>query len=200
MMDVDVVIVGAGCAGLAAARRLRAERRRFAVVEAMHRIGGRAWTMTTDSGVPFDIGCAWVHAAGRNPFCPEAQAAGWTLHHHDWGLDHLWFAKRRATPEEMERVAAADAALQACLEAHEVPYDRLSDLIADCHCLQANSTFAGPMDFGADHDEISIADHRAAADLDRNSFTKEGYGALIHRWRADVPVARFVASSGTGRG
>ena len=104
------------------------------------------------------------------------------------GLDHLWFGKRRATPEEMARVAEADAALQACLEAHEGPDDRLSSLIADCHCLRANSTFSGPMDFGADDDEISIADYKAAADLDPNYFTREGYGALIHRWGADVPV------------
>lgn len=188
MTDVDVVVVGAGCAGLAAAKRLSDAGLSFRVVEAMDRIGGRAWTTTTDFGVPFDIGCAWLHAADRNPFFPEAQAAGWTLHHHDMGLDHLWFGKRRATPEEMARVAEADAALQACLEAHEGPDDRLSSLIADCHCLRANSTFSGPMDFGADDDEISIADYKAAADLDPNYFTREGYGALIHRWGADVPV------------
>ncbi|MFN6925439.1 MAG: FAD-dependent oxidoreductase [Tabrizicola sp.] len=56
MTDVDVVIVGRGRAGLAAARRLRAEGLSFAVFEAMNRIGGRAWTTTTDFGVPFDIG------------------------------------------------------------------------------------------------------------------------------------------------
>lgn len=188
MTDVDVVIVGAGCAGLAAAKRLRDAGLTFRVVEAMDRIGGRAWTTTSDFGVPFDIGCAWLHAADRNPFFPEAQAAGWTLYHHDMGLDHLWFGKRRATAEEMARVAAADAALQACLEAHDGPDDRLSSLIADCHCLRANSTFAGPMDFGADDDEISIEDYKAAADLDPNYFTREGFGALIHRWGADVPV------------
>lgn len=188
MTDEDVVVVGAGCAGLAAAKRLREAGLSFRVVEAMDRIGGRAWTTTADFGVPFDIGCAWLHAADRNPFFPEAQAAGWTLYHHDMGLDHLWFGKRRATGEEMARVAAADAALQACLDAHRGPDDRLSSLIADCHCLRANSTFSGPMDFGADDDEISIADFKAAADLDPNYFTREGYGALIHRWGEDVPV------------
>ena len=188
MTDVDVVIVGAGCAGLAAAKRLRAAGASFVVLEAMNRIGGRALTTSDDFGLPFDIGCAWLHAADRNPFFPEAEAAGWTLHHHDMGLDHLWFGKRRATSEEMGRVAAADAALNACLAAHAGPDDRLSSLIADCHYLRANSTFAGPMDFGADDDEISVADYNAAADLDPNYFTKEGFGALIHRWGADVPV------------
>jgi len=188
MTEVDVVIVGAGCAGLAAAKRLRAAGANFVVLEAMDRIGGRALTTTDDFGVPFDIGCAWIHAADRNPFFAEAEMAGWTLHHHDMGLDHLWFGKRAATADEMLRVKAADAALNACLEAHDGPDDRLSSLIADCHCLRANSTFAGPMDFGADDDEISVEDFRSAADLDPNYFTKEGFGALIHRWGADVPV------------
>ncbi|MES2551902.1 MAG: NAD(P)-binding protein, partial [Pseudomonadota bacterium] len=51
MTDVDVVIVGAGCAGLAAAKRLRAAGLTFHVVEAMDRIGGRALTTTTDFGL-----------------------------------------------------------------------------------------------------------------------------------------------------
>lgn len=88
----------------------------------------------------------------------------------------------------MAKVKAADAVLAACLAAHSAPDDRLASLIGDCHRLRANSTFAGPMDFGADDDEISIADVRAAADLDPNSFTREGFGALIHAWGADVPV------------
>ena len=188
MGDVDVVVIGAGCAGLAAAKALRAAGRSFAVVEAMDRIGGRAWTTDSDFGVPFDIGCAWLHAGDRNPFYPEALAAGWTLYHHDMGLDHLYFGNRRASDDEMARVKAADAALAAAMAAHSGADDRLAALIADCHCLRANATFCGPMDFAADDDEISIADFNAAAELDPNFFTREGFGALVHRWGADVPV------------
>ncbi len=185
---VDVVIVGAGAAGLAAAKMLAALGRSFVVLEAMGRIGGRAWTTREDFGVPFDIGCAWLHAADRNPFLPEARAAGWTLHHHDMGLDHLYFGPRRASAEDMERMRGAELAMADCIARHQGAEDRLSAVLADCHYLRANSTFCGPMDFGADDDEISIADFRAAADLDPNYFTREGFGALIHRWGADVPV------------
>lgn len=76
MQDVDVVIIGAGSAGLAAAKTVRAAGLSFTVLEAMSRIGGRAWTSADAFGVPFDIGCAWLHAADRNPFYTEAQAAG----------------------------------------------------------------------------------------------------------------------------
>ncbi len=188
MTDVDVVIVGAGCAGLAAAKALRAAGLRFVVLEALDRIGGRALTSSADFGVPFDIGCAWLHAADRNPFYPEAQAAGWTLQHHDMGLDHLWFGKRRATAVEMAAEARAEAELAACIDRHKGGDDRLSTVVEACHALRANATYAGPMDFGADDDEISVTDFRSAADLDPNYFTREGYGALIHHWGADVPV------------
>ena len=189
MTDVDVVIVGAGCAGLAAAKRLRAAGLTFTVVEAMDRIGGRAWTTTDDFGVPFDIGCAWIHAADRNPFFPEAVAAGWTLQHHDMALDHLWFGKRKASPAEMAAEVRAAAELAACIERHKGESDRLSTLVEACHGLRASATFSGPMDYGADDDEISVTDFRSAAELDPNYFTKEGFGALIHRWGAEVPVS-----------
>jgi len=203
MQDVDVVIIGAGAAGLAAAKALRAGGRSFHVIEAMDRIGGRAWTTSTDFGVPFDIGCAWLHAADRNPFYPEAQAAGWTLHHHDAGLDHLYFGARKADPDDMARLALADTALAAAIEAHDGSGDRLGDLISTCHFLRANATYSGPMDFARDADEISVADYRAAECLDPNYFTKEGFGALIHRWGADVPVtldcpARWLRWTGPG--
>jgi len=191
MNDVDVVVVGAGSAGLAAARILREAGLSFAVLEAMGRIGGRAWTSSEHFGVPFDIGCAWLHAADRNPYFAEAQAAGWTLHHHDMNVDHLYYRKRKASAEELAEMKAADARLFALLSAHEVKEgddDRLGYLLSRGSAPRAAATFAGPMDFGADEDEISIRDFQAAADLDPNYFTREGFGALVARFGAGVPV------------
>lgn len=188
MEDVEVVIVGAGSAGLAAARTLEGAGRSFHVLEAMDRIGGRAFTSSEPFGVPFDIGCAWIHAADRNPYFAEAQGANWTLFHHDMNVDHLYFGTRRASEEEMAAVKAADAELALLVERHEGADDRLSGLLARGHALRAAMTFSGPMDFGQDDDEISISDFRAAADLDPNYFTKEGFGALVARFGAGVPV------------
>ncbi len=188
MEDVDVVIVGAGSAGLAAAKSLRTAGLTFKVFEAMNRIGGRAWTSTEHFGVPFDIGCAWLHAADRNPYFPEAEAAGWTLHHHDMNVDHLYYRKRKASEEEEAAMKAADTEISELLENHTGTDDRLSSLLAKGHATRAAATFAGPMDFGADEDEISIADFKAAADLEPNYFTYEGFGSLVARFGADVPV------------
>ncbi|WP_127521822.1 NAD(P)/FAD-dependent oxidoreductase [Mesorhizobium sp. Z1-4] len=188
MEDVEVVIVGAGSAGLAAARLLQQEGRSFRLIEAMDRIGGRAWTSDAPFGVPFDVGCAWLHAADRNPYFPEAEAAGWTLFHHDMNVDHLYFGSERASTEEIAEMKAADARLHAIIEAHDDNDDRLGSLIEKGSSVRAAATFCGPMDFGKDPDEISVTDYRSAADLDPNYFTKEGFGALVARFGADVRV------------
>ncbi len=187
MTDVDVVIVGAGAAGLAAAKALHAAGRTVRVLEAMNRIGGRSWTRSEDFGVPFDIGCAWLHAGDRNPFMADAERLGWTTRLHHMKLDHLYFGSRKASADELAAVTTADDRVAEAL-ARGAPDDRLSSLLGQGGAMRASATYAGPMDFGKDADEISIADFSAAADLCPDYFTREGFGALIAAWGADVPV------------
>jgi monoamine oxidase len=188
MVETDVVVVGAGAAGLAAAKTLRASGVACEVLEAMDRIGGRAFTSTREFGVPFDVGCAWLHAADRNPFFADAKEHGWALRYHDMSLDHLYFGDRKASPEEFAALVAAEAKLQRAIAEHDGSDDRLAALARACHVERAVSVFNGPMDFGKDDDEISVADFRAAEDLEPNYYTREGYGALVAHWGRDVPV------------
>src|SRR3954470_18852890 len=73
--DVDVAIVGAGAAGLAAAKRIAAAGRSFVVLEARSRIGGRVFT-DTSLGAPFDAGAEFIHWAERNPWKRIAEELG----------------------------------------------------------------------------------------------------------------------------
>ena len=59
-IDADVCVVGAGYAGLTAARRLARERVSVAVLEARDRVGGRVWTRQTEDGTPLDMGGTWI--------------------------------------------------------------------------------------------------------------------------------------------
>src|SRR4030081_292530 len=52
--DADIVVIGAGAAGIAAARRIQAANRKVIVVEAASQIGGRCQTDTASFEVPFD--------------------------------------------------------------------------------------------------------------------------------------------------
>ena len=60
--DPDVVVIGAGSAGIATARTLIAEGKSVIVLEARDRVGGRAWTESDTFGVPFDHGCSWIQS------------------------------------------------------------------------------------------------------------------------------------------
>ncbi|MEU9047619.1 MULTISPECIES: NAD(P)/FAD-dependent oxidoreductase [unclassified Kitasatospora] len=72
----DVIVVGAGISGLAAARYLADKGQTVLLLEARDRIGGRMWTSEQWSGVPVDMGASWIHGTDRNPITDLANAAG----------------------------------------------------------------------------------------------------------------------------
>lgn len=72
-----VIVVGAGMAGIAAARHLRRHGQEVLVLEARERIGGRIWTHKMDGGVCVDMGAAWVHHhTEKNPLWAEVKSYG----------------------------------------------------------------------------------------------------------------------------
>ncbi|MTE13623.1 FAD-dependent oxidoreductase [Nocardia sp. CT2-14] len=71
-----VIVVGAGIAGLAAARALADRGQDVVVLEARDRIGGRIWTSTQWPDVPVDLGASWIHGVDGNPIADLARKAG----------------------------------------------------------------------------------------------------------------------------
>lgn len=71
-----VVVVGAGVAGLAAARALRQAGRQVTVLEGRERIGGRVVTSRAWSDLPCDLGASWIQGARRNPVADLAETWG----------------------------------------------------------------------------------------------------------------------------
>mgnify|MGYP001047736483 CR=1 FL=1 len=66
-LDYDVVIIGAGAAGIAAGIELQKGNINFTILEARNRVGGRAYTdRETFQSTPIDLGASWIHSYGPN--------------------------------------------------------------------------------------------------------------------------------------
>src|SRR5260370_6153038 len=98
---IDVVIVGAGAAGIAAARRLAAAGRRFALLEAAATVGGRCITDAALFGVPFDRGAHWVHMPDINPVAKLGTQTGLDIYPAPPG-QRVRIRRRYAREGEME--------------------------------------------------------------------------------------------------
>jgi monoamine oxidase len=71
--DLDVVVVGAGIAGLSAASNLRSQGHKVLVLEGRDRIGGRVWTERSWQDIPLDMGASWIHGVTGNPITALSQ-------------------------------------------------------------------------------------------------------------------------------
>lgn len=75
MTDFDTIVIGAGIAGLTAARLLSDAGRRTVILEARDRIGGRVFTDRSD-GFVTDRGASWIHGIADSPVAAAAEAFG----------------------------------------------------------------------------------------------------------------------------
>lgn len=74
--DERIVVIGAGIAGLGAARELVRNGYDVIVLEARDRIGGRIWTNRDLEGIPLDLGASWIHGVEGNPITELAEHFG----------------------------------------------------------------------------------------------------------------------------
>lgn len=184
MSSLDLVIIGAGAAGIGAARAAAKAGLSCQVLEASHRIGGRAYTEGLAPGVPFDLGCHWLHVAQRNPLVLEADRLGFTLDREFSFTPRTWINGRYSTPAET------------------AAYGRYFDDVA----MRAETASSG----GQDAEVLSVLDQSSpwfapyahvfsvvnAADPDQVSAMDVGDSSVGSDWPVKQGLGRLIAALG----
>src|ERR1700694_2114006 len=141
--EADIVVIGAGAAGIAAARRIQAANRRVLVVEAGGHIGGRCLTDISTFEVPFDRGARWMHNPDTNPMIRLARNAGLDVFAAPLG-QKIRIGRRNA------RAGGTEEFLAALVRAHRT-IDEASRGKADVSCAsvlpKALGDWAGAVEF-----------------------------------------------------
>ena len=215
--EPDVIVVGAGLAGLTTAKDLLRAGKTVLVLEATGRIGGRAHTDRTfaapiENGVTkwlhgIDLGAGWIHGADHNPLRGLVDELGFTRAPSK--LDGAVFVgNHRLTPEEMQAFhAAAEQTEEAMAKARHAGLD-----LPASEFLPKSSAYrflvganVGPLESGSDITKTSSVD-AVAMDTDPDDFVRQGIGTFVERFGRDVPVQlnspvtaiRYGAEAGGG--
>ena len=181
--DVDVVIVGAGAAGIAAARRFAAAKKRFALVEASYRVGGRCITDTATFGAPFDRGAHWIHMPDINPVSQVATKAGIDVYAAPPG-QKVRIGRRYAREAEMEDYLSALVRAKRAIDDASRKGDGscAQALPKDLGDWQRTIEFnLGPWSCAKELSEVSALDFAKSAERDIDAFCRIGYGGMLAR-------------------
>ncbi len=204
--DFDVVVVGAGAAGIAATGALRSAGLNVICLEASERVGGRVHTDTEIFGAPFDMGAHWLHNAHSNALIAPGLSMGLDLYPDpDVGVTHglddkavLW-DEFDALYETLKQAARADTETEARTG---TPTDRsLTDILVEKSPWSYTSAMIFGLSIARDLPNTSLRDI-ASWESGGDWFCREGFGHLIARMaeglpiRLSAPVTDIVARAG----
>jgi monoamine oxidase len=172
-LRADVIVIGAGMAGLAAAARLRSDGADVTVLEASDRIGGRVHTVDRE-GAALDLGAAWIHDRLGNPLSRIAADAGVKTVLTDYDSVDLRSSDGEPLPESaIESSAQVEEEVSGALEARAeseaaigIPFgaawevERRRAMPLDSAAEASLNWMLGvalPLDLGAGPNEVSLA-------------------------------------------
>ncbi len=179
--EIEVVIIGAGAAGIAAARRVAAAGRRYLVIEATDHIGGRCVTDTRSFGIPFDRGAHWIYLPDANPVTKLMPRPGLDIYPAPQS-QKVRIGLRYAREGELEDFLTAqvrtvrainDAARKADIPSGQVVPNDLGDWRSTIEFV------LGPYNCAKDLAQVSSSDFARAAERNAAAFCKQGLGTLV---------------------
>ena len=189
--EADIVVIGAGAAGIAAARRIMAANRKVIVVEAASQVGGRCQTDTTTFDVPFDRGARWMHNPETNPMIKLARAAGLEIITAPSG-QKIRIGRRNARAGETEEFLAALVRANRAIDEASRRFDVscASVLPKDLGDWAGTAEFVLGANFaGKDLKDVSVVDKVRAQDRNTAIACRQGLGTLIAKLGEPVPLS-----------
>jgi monoamine oxidase len=195
--EADIVVIGAGAAGIAAARRIQTANRKVIVVEAASQIGGRCLTDTATFEVPFDRGARWMHNPDTNPMIRLARSAGFDITAAPQG-QKIRIGRRNARAGETEDFLAALVRANRAID----DASRKGDVSCASALPRDLGDWAGTAEFvlganaaGKDLKEFSVMDKVRAQDRNAAIACRQGLGTLIAKLGGDIPLALSTPAS-----
>jgi len=201
--DFDVLIIGAGAAGIAAGRRLLASNRKFAILEASDRMGGRCFTDTATFNPPYERGACSIHLPAHSSLAKLAAQNGTELYPDP---EHQQFRVRSRngleknleeihSKLELEEFFAERARCYAAIAEAAVGRDDTScakALPVDLGNWRRTMEFVlGPYRFGVELSELSAKEYAVSIDRSAAQLCRQGVGALIGKLAFGVPIKFF---------
>src|SRR6187399_2592830 len=189
--EADIVVIGAGAAGIAAARRIMAANRKVIVVEAASQIGGRCQTDVTTFDVPFDRGARWMHNPETNPMIRLARSAGLEITPAPSG-QKIRIGRRNARAGETEEFLAALVRANRAIDEASRRFDVscASALPKDLGDWAGTAEFVLGANFaGKDLKDLSVVDKVRAQDRNTAIACRQGLGTLIAKLGEQVPLS-----------
>jgi len=185
---IDVAVIGAGAAGISAAREAGKRGLTAVILEASKRIGGRTHTIDWQ-GCALDLGATWLHSAGRNPLGRLAEQLGFDIDRSPVPWRNQ-YRNLGYSPQEQAESWAAMEAFAKRLRENPPASDRASD------ALEPGGEWNGFLEAlngyldGTSLRNNSAADFMAYWDTSENSNWRlpKGYGALVGALAKDLDV------------
>jgi monoamine oxidase len=181
--DIDVIVIGAGAAGIFAARDLRAAGKTVLVLEARDRVGGRLYTERS-LGAPYDAGAGFIHFSDRNPWTQLARDIGIEARPGSWsGWNRAFVEGKPLSGEEMGRRSAAFSEVSTLIDDRDVDDADLSFAQALATATPEARAIAlqrSQMAMGEQPERLSVAEWQALWS-GGNLVVPEGYGTLAER-------------------
>jgi monoamine oxidase len=181
VFDVDVVVVGAGAAGIAAGQELRRLGKRAVVLEARGRVGGRVFT-DRSLGDPWEAGALYIHWSDRNPWTELAARYGFETIDPSSMSGGMRFVDVSGPSDGRQR-RGAFGMVQQFFDSDNgaVPDVSMLERVGGPNSEFRDSAFAiARMSLGDEPERISAADYArlwAGDDL----IVRQGYGNLVER-------------------